>query len=344
MDTIKNSWKQFVESATRLKARGFNRTFRYVISNIRLRFFLVFFIVLLFSYALVDFMTNLEIQSSGQVALNFYSPLDLGTLFGKFFLHNLRAANASIKLYVISLFMIVAYGLSITATLPLELIHTKRKFFMSNTAHELNTPLSILRASAEIVQKQGQHLSPKEMNQFATSMIEEVDRMSEIIQFFLHFSSPVKNSQLQMSTVNMLSVIKKVVRVLSYSAMERGVTFKISEKESGIIWGNFSAIEEMCMNLARNAIRHSPKGGVVRFSLKNLNNHVDLIVSDEGSGISKTDLPYIFDPFYKGENSVHGGHGLGLSIVDKIVRIHFGSISVSGNKPKGAVFTVKLPK
>jgi CheY-like chemotaxis protein len=106
-------------------------------------------------------------------------------------------------------------------------------------------------------------------------------------------------------------------------------------------------LQQVVWNLLTNAVKFTPKKGIVRVSARRTSSHLEIVVSDNGEGIDSQFLPHVFEPFRQAENPqtrVHGGLGLGLSIVRYIVEAHGGTIAAeSGGRGKGATFTVTLP-
>lgn len=104
---------------------------------------------------------------------------------------------------------------------------------------------------------------------------------------------------------------------------------------------------DCCRCLLSNAVKYTEKNGKIIINLSNENNYVTIRVKDNGSGIPKEDLPYIFERFYRADKSRSrstGGSGIGLAIVKAIVAAHDGMVSVSSELNKGTEFIVKLPK
>ena len=258
---------------------------------------------------------------------------------------NFGESGVATKISIFFFIALCAYVLTVIAMRPVDLFNLRRRYFTSNIAHELNTPLSILKATAEVARMGGNEMSQAERTEFTLSVIEEVDRMAEIVKYFLHFGTPEQRVQLQMSAVNISSVINKVTRTLSWLATKCGVTIEAPKEEGGVVWGNFTALEEMLSGLVKNAIMHSPRGAIVHITLKSIVGQVELSVLNSGEKISATDLPYIFDPFYKGERTVHCGRlGLGLTIAREIAKMHLTDIDAHSDSHVGTEFKVKLPK
>jgi hypothetical protein len=121
----------------------------------------------------------------------------------------------------------------------------------------------------------------------------------------------------------------------------------MSDPEAGPISGDADRLQQIVWNLLTNAVKFTPKGGKIQVNVQRIDSHVEIVVSDSGVGISKEFLPYVFDRFRQADASttrIHGGLGLGLSIVRQLVDLHGGSVSVhSEGEGKGATFTIMLP-
>ncbi|HEY0725154.1 MAG TPA: ATP-binding protein, partial [Pyrinomonadaceae bacterium] len=116
---------------------------------------------------------------------------------------------------------------------------------------------------------------------------------------------------------------------------------------AGPISGDADRLQQVVWNLLTNAVKFTPKNGKIKVKVQRIDSHVEVVVSDSGVGISKEFLPYVFDRFRQADASttrIHGGLGLGLSIVRQLVDLHGGNISVqSEGEGKGATFTITLP-
>lgn len=312
-------------------------------SSIELKFFLLFSLGAFVLYTIVDFFTNPDIQTLGFAFLKQSSADEIGFM-GKHILIHFRNASISAQIIILLFTASGVYLLTLLVVKPINLVHKKQKYFAANASHELRTPLSVLKTTAEVVRMQGETLTPQEVAEFTKSVIEEVDRMANIIEFFLHFSALENDVALQMSPVNLTSVINRVHTLLSLQAAQNGVTLETTPDGPSMVWGNFTALQEMITNLVKNAILHSPENSTVKVTIQPLEHHIELAVADLGRGISPEDLPHIFEPFYKGETDIKGGRGLGLTIVRELVAMHHAVITTKSELGKGTTFTVRFPR
>jgi two-component system phosphate regulon sensor histidine kinase PhoR len=253
-----------------------------------------------------------------------------------------------IRLTLLVVFVIAAYMLAEFTLRPMRVAHLQQRRFIANVSHELRTPLSILKTNAEVTLLKGEKLTKEEAVEVIKGNIEEVDRLAAIVQFFLHFSMlQDRDKRLQMSLVNLPTLARKVLSIIQWRAMEKGITIDVTDTgEIGPVWGNATALEELLLNLAKNAVAYTPEGGTIEIVLRSDFNEVLLAVRDNGIGISATDLPHIFEPFYKGANGAYKptGVGLGLAIVREIAHMHHATIGVKSDAGKGTTFTLHFPR
>ncbi len=295
-------------------------------------------------YTLLDLATNPTLT---QLGYHFFTDYSLGqkiSLLGTHSLEQLRGASAGIQFFVALFIALSAYALTRIVVEPIELVRQKQKYFAANVSHELRTPLSVLKTTAEVARMYREMLTTEQVMDLTKSITEEVDRMANIIEFFIHIASFESNLRLEMSPVDITNVIKKTKNLLSTQAAAAGVSIETSVGTPVKVWGNFTALEEMLVNLTKNAIANSSRGGTVILSAENSHLSSALSVTDKGRGISESDLPHIFEVFYKGTNGPKGGSGLGLTIVREIVKMHDATIVVDSTMGKGSTFTVQFPK
>jgi heavy metal sensor kinase len=210
-------------------------------------------------------------------------------------------------------------------------------------AHDLKSPLTRIRGMAEIVLANGK--TPAEYENMAASVIEECDRLQDIINTMLMISKteagvekPVREG------VDLAMLVREVCELFEITAEDRGLALACFVPDACIFQGDLQMLRRMVANLLDNAIKYTPAGGEIETSLlKKENGGVEIAVKDTGTGISPADLPRVFERFYRGDQSrSESGTGLGLSLALAIARAHGGNITVASIPNEGSVFTVEL--
>jgi signal transduction histidine kinase len=149
---------------------------------------------------------------------------------------------------------------------------------------------------------------------------------------------------LKMEKADAVSLIRDVVELYQYVAEDSGVELVTRLPDALPAWMDANRIRQALANLVDNAIKFTPRGGRVRIEASDAEAGLVICVSDTGAGIPAQDLPRIYDRLFRGEKSrSHRGLGLGLSMVQAVVRAHRGSIEVESRPDAGSVFKVFLP-
>ena len=225
-----------------------------------------------------------------------------------------------------------------------------QKQFIGNVAHELRTPLSIIKTNTEVALLDG--LITGGLKQTLLSNIEELDRVSRIINNLLSLSILVHPDEMEFTSVDFSTTIAGVVKQYEALAKNKELEIVVRTGSNMQVWGNETALEQIAGNILKNAIGYTPKGGRIRITLdRTLYNHIEFAVQDSGIGISRKDLYRIFEPFYRAErsrtrsNTAHpgGGTGLGLTIVSELIKAHQGRIAIRSSIGRGTTVTVLLP-
>ncbi len=338
MTTMKNYWKQFAVWATRLGDDPFWRS--------RLRFTLAYLLTMVAAFMGGYFVLRhirTEIISQYLVTHLVHQNTEVATQEINMLLNPL-----TLRLFLtLSLCVsVLGYFIAPLVLMPLRNIVRAQKRFIADASHELRTPLSIIKADSEIAILDGAHIQASEAIATLQSNLEEVDRMSKIIENLLSLSFyDNKVTEVPFSRIDLAQIVSHFIQKAQTLALKKGVKLYMIKNETAIMLGNRIALEQMTMNLVRNAIFYTPQGGSVTISIQNKNpNTVELCIQDTGIGIAPADLPNIFNPFYR----VSGHHnksnsGLGLTIVKKIVDRHNGLIYAKSELGRGTLFTVILP-
>jgi len=220
-----------------------------------------------------------------------------------------------------------------------------QKQFIANIAHELRTPLSIIKANSEILLLQkGQDTESEEM---IKSNIEELDRVSGIINNLLTLNTFRHAQHLNFQWVNLGEITEDAVHKLEHFARSKNIRLALETDDTHLVRGNKSAIAQITMNLVKNAIVYTPKEGLVRITTRNTSaTSVMLEVVDNGIGIEREKLRRVFEPFYQVDPSrskKSGSSGLGLAIVSELVKFHNGKIAIQSTPQEGTRVTVEFP-
>ena len=205
-------------------------------------------------------------------------------------------------------------------------------FLAMGIAHQLNTPLNTaLIALEDLESKLGESEEIETIKSAIQTCKDYIDKMFLFIK---------RRSKKDIMSVD--KAVRDVIDILNVYARERGVVLKYSSSWEGYFVGDESDVRHLALNLILNAIQASPAGKEVLVELSSTDKEWTLSVKDEGEGISPEELRKIFIPFYQGRNKCDGT-GIGLAIVDSIVKEYGGSIHVDSAPGKGSVFIVSVP-
>ncbi len=211
-------------------------------------------------------------------------------------------------------------------------------------AHDLKSPLTRIRGMAEIAIATGK--APAEYETMAASVIEECDRLQDIINTMLMIAKTEAGVEKPARVrFDLAILVREACELFETTAEDRGLALACAVPEECFVQGDARMLQRMLANLLDNAIKYTPAGGRIETSIrKDANGGVVLTVKDTGIGIAPEDLPHIFERFYRGDQSrSESGTGLGLSLARAIARAHGGDITVTSTPREGSVFTVTIP-
>lgn len=221
--------------------------------------------------------------------------------------------------------------------------------FSASAAHELRTPIAVLRTKLDVFKKKKRE--QHEYDELVTTMETYIDRLSSIITDLLEFAETSELGEVE--DVSLDSVIKTVVDDLESVAQNNMVNMQIdvqpkvqSEAQNFIVKGNTNLLYRALYNLVENAIRYNNEEGSVNITLETRGQEGVIIIADTGVGIAPEQRELVFEPFYrvnKSRSREFGGAGIGLSLVKTILKRHGAFITVSENNPQGSVFTIRIP-
>lgn len=216
--------------------------------------------------------------------------------------------------------------------------------FSADIAHELRTPLHILRGEAEMaLSKTRTNEDYRACIESATEEYERLTRMVDALLFLARTEQP--DSLLDKKSLILEQEIATVSAFYQAMADEQGVV--LATLGGGTVFANSGMLQRALGNLVINALRHSPRGGRVSIEGKETPEHgTNIVVSDTGDGIDAEDLPHVFDRFYcidSARSRSGSGTGLGLAIVKSIMQLHSGTVSIRSEPHQGTVVTLTFP-
>jgi len=219
--------------------------------------------------------------------------------------------------------------------------------FLAVLSHELRTPLNAILGYARLLR--GGILTAEKAERGLETLERNAQSLTQIVEDVLDVSRIVSGKiRLDVQPVELPLVIHNAVATVQPAADARGVRVQtIVDPRVGPVSGDPDRLQQVVWNLLSNAVKFTPKLGRVQVRLERINSHVELIVSDTGTGIKPEFLPYVFERFRQGDAGTTrktGGLGLGLSIVRHIIEMHGGTVeAMSQGENRGATFCVRLP-
>ena len=214
-----------------------------------------------------------------------------------------------------------------------------QKRFSADAAHELRTPLTVMQTKLDVFRKKEQH-TLEEYNALITAFQKQLGRLRSLVTELLDIANMEGDWNIQ--KISLLENLEDVSADLSSVAKEKNVIISLSGKE-GRIRGNPSLLYRAFYNLVENGIKYNLPGGRVVIELVEKKDIVIVTVSDTGNGIPESMKHQIFEPFFRVDKSRSremGGAGLGLSMVDAIIKKHSGTVGVTDGECGGSCFTV----
>lgn len=224
----------------------------------------------------------------------------------------------------------------------LEKIEQRRMELASDIVHEFKTPLSVLKANLEGI-RDGVVVPEKSR---LNKLIDEIDHLSKLLEELKTIQKLDSSEERpDLRSVELSDFVRELVDVYRTLAENKNIDV-VADLKPALAHADLSYLQRIFENLFLNSVMYTGPGGKIFVRTYAIGNHACLEVEDTGIGISKDDLPFIFDRFYRAESSRSrktGGSGLGLAIVKKLVEKMSGRVEVSSQEGKGTKFTVYLP-
>ena len=224
-----------------------------------------------------------------------------------------------------------------------------RRDFVSNVSHELRTPLSIIKGYIETLVDGHRDMPLEDRDRFLQTIQRHTERLNSLLEDLLALSRLESiNPGLRCESTALADLLTSLIDDIRGRtvASEHVISFAI-DPAIGLVLVDPLKITQICENLLENALKYTPRGSRIEVSARLRGGETEVCVRDNGPGIPATDLPHIFERFYrvdKGRSREKGGTGLGLSIVKHIVQLHGGRVWVESELGKGTAFFFTLPQ
>lgn len=260
--------------------------------------------------------------------------------------HHIYAQLLYFNLLVLVLTAVASYLLARRTLRPIERAHEQQKRFTADVSHELRTPLTALKMDTEVSLLDSK-ATAAELRKTLRGNLEEAGRMEDLINNLLQLASLEANKlRTEFTRVHMREIATRAAGIVARYAASKKITVE-TELADGDVVGDPSSLTQLCVILADNAVKYSPRGAVVRLKTVKSDRSIRLIVEDTGPGIPADALPHVFDRFYRADgarnNAQAGGFGLGLSLAKLIADLHGAEIILTSTVGKGTRATVNFP-
>lgn len=249
-----------------------------------------------------------------------------------------------VNLMTLGVGSVVSYILARRTLEPIEQAMEAQARFASDASHELRTPLAAIQTENEVALRKDS-LTLARARELLQSNVEEVKKLRELAEGLLRLAREDRH-ELVIKPVSLADVTTEAMNRVLKAAQAKNITIT-DEVQDVKALGDLPSLTQILAVLLDNAIKYSNEGQNITIKGWQKGRQAILSVTDQGKGIAASDLPHIFDRFYRADSSRssqhESGYGLGLSIAYKIIQQHGGAITVTSAPGKGSTFVVTLP-
>jgi len=230
----------------------------------------------------------------------------------------------------------------------LERSFVQQKEFLGNAAHELKTPVAVLKSTLQSLLQRPR--TSEDYQEGLEHSLEDLERLEQLLQWMLRLARAEQWAhgalRRDLQTIDLTVTCEEAVERIRHLAEDRHTTIHLHKNGQLPFRADPEDLQLVWCNLLENAVRYSPENGAVEMVIDSANGHARITCQDHGPGIAPDDLQHIFERFYRGESSrarATGGFGLGLAIAKALVEAYGGTITAESAPGKGTRMTVELP-
>jgi signal transduction histidine kinase len=240
----------------------------------------------------------------------------------------------------------VSAGLVFFSARRLRAIATQQVEFVAAVSHELRTPLAVIRSAADNLADGVVH-EKDQAKRYGALIRDESVRLTDMVEHVLEFAGAESPGRASRGPVDVGEAAGAAVRAMESLAAERNASVAIDiSREPLKVNGDMSHLTRAISNLIGNALKYGGDTPRVTVRAVRRDGGVEIAVADQGAGLSSSEIPRLFEPFYRGQRASETqtpGSGLGLALVKRIVESHGGRVSASNRPEGGALFTIQIP-
>ncbi|BDH62940.1 two-component sensor histidine kinase [Lysinibacillus sp. PLM2] len=220
----------------------------------------------------------------------------------------------------------------------------ERKIFLATVSHELRTPISYVKGYSEAIQND--FIEGAEREEAIKLINREADRMEKLTNEILELARSKEQEEINLYPIVLAETIRESIILLEHLAQKKEINIQTDLDENIIVQGNEEKLKQIFINVIENAICYSNEESTINVLTKSIKGNAIVEIADKGIGIPREDLPHVTQKFYrvnKARSRADGGSGLGLSIVDQLVKLHHGKLSIQSEEGKGTMVTITVP-
>lgn len=214
---------------------------------------------------------------------------------------------------------------------------------ISDISHQLKTPLTSMTVMADLLSEP--ELPPEKRTEFTRNIRIQLERIGWLVSSLLKFSKiDAGTVQFKRDSISVRTLFQKSLEPVLIPMDIKEQTVSIKGDDAVSFLGDLNWTAEAVINILKNCVEHSPEGGEISISFAENALYTEVIIADNGKGITKEELPYVFQRFYKGKNASEDSVGIGLALSHSIITSQNGDINIKSEKGIGTQFHIKIYK